>query len=347
MVKTLSLCPTCYRKIPATITITDGVVIMSKTCPDHGPTTAVVEKSIEHFSNFYRYGSLGRNNVIIIHAHNSCNMTCKWCYYPMGVEPMHDVEYYNQVLGMYRGNHSLLLSGGEPTLRPDYFKFVAELSKSGWRPSTITNMLKISEPTFFKRTSEDKLFTEDGIYKFAMSMQTPVHYSKEILDKKMKAMENIEKAGLQAMCIMFSITSLDELDWIHQFYTHTKHCYKMLRIRTMFKNWANKGDKNSLFGSDLHKAFLDKFSDVHPIQSEVTEKSNMYCLYLITDDNVGISLSAAPTVDNVDYHLTSRPVFMLAMDGRCYPVPLAQIINEGICLGWKDGFKLETQKQEV
>ncbi len=184
------------------------------------------------------------------------------------------------------------------------------------------------------------LFIENGIYKFAMSMQHPKNCPQEILDQKFKALTNIEHMGLKAMCVMFSIQSLDELDWIRNFYNHTKDFYIMLRIRTMFKNWNNKGDKTQLFCSDLHKAFLTKFSDLHPRISREVEHSNAYCLYLKLDDNKYVSLSSAPTVENVDYHLTSRPVYMLAMDGRCYPVPLAQIVNEGIDMGYKDGFEL-------
>ena len=56
---------------------------------------------------------------------------------------------------------------------------------------------------------------------------------------------------------------------------------------------------------------------------------------------MNVSLSSAPTVENLDYHLCTRPVLMLARDARCYPVPIAQIINEGISLGWKDGFELK------
>jgi hypothetical protein len=140
---------------------------------------------------------------------------------------------------------------------------------------------------------------------------------------------------------MFSIQTLDELDYIRDFYNATKHLYTMIRIRTMFKNWANKGDDNNLFSSDLHKAFIEKFGDLTPIQSRRTEQSNSYCQYLEMDNGMEVSLSSAPTVENVDYHLCSRPVFMLAQDGRCYPVPLAQIINEGISKGFKDGFTLE------
>lgn len=341
MIPTLSLCPTCYKKIQAEINFQNGMVVMTKTCDVHGAFTSVVEKDIKHFAKFYEYGSLGNNNTIIIHAHNECNMKCSWCYYPMGVEQMHTPEWFDMVLTQYKNGFNLLLSGGEPTMRPDYFEFVKRLKQLGWPVSSITNMIKLADEDFFKRTLNDDFIT-GNTYRFAMSFQTPKNYPDEIFQKKMKAIENIEKTGLKAMCVMFSITSLDELDWIREFYNHTKHCYTMIRIRTMFKNWANKDDKNNICSSDLYKAFFDKFSDLTPIQSRRIESSNIYCQYLEMDNGkMNVSLSSAPTVENVDYHLCSRPVYMLAMDGRCYPVPLTQIINEGISLGWKDGFQLQ------
>lgn len=339
MIETLSLCPTCYKKIQAEIYFIDGQAIMKKNCDQHGDFSAVVEKDAQHFSSFYELGTMDNNNTIIIHAHNQCNMKCKWCYYPMGVEKMHSAEYYDMVLRMYKGKYRILVSGGEPTIRPDYFDFMHRLDAYGWDPCTITNMIKLSDPEFFKKTLTP-LFVDGNLYKFAMSMQHPKHMSEDILQDKVKAFKNIEAAELQAMCVMFSIESLDELDWIKEFYMKTRHLYKMVRIRTMFKNWDNKHDGSNLFCSDLHKAFMDRFSEFSPVQARRLEHSNSYCLYLQMADGMEISLSSSPTVENVDYHLCSRPAIMLAMDGRCYPVPLAQIINEGISLGYKDGFKI-------
>jgi MoaA/NifB/PqqE/SkfB family radical SAM enzyme len=340
MLTTLSLCPTCYKKIPAEIHFTDGVV-MVKECDNHGQFVSIVEKSIEHFSNFYECGTLGKNNTIIIHVHNQCNMKCPWCYYPMGVEKMHEFPYYDNLLRQYKGTFRILLSGGEPTIRPDYLAFNERACNAGWETGTITNMLKLADSDFFKKTSGSPLYVQGGTYKFAMSMQHPKYYSKPIATQKMRALANIRSAGLKAMCIMFSIRTLDELDWIREFYEETKECYSMIRIRTMFKNWDNSDDRSDLYLSDLHTAFMQKFWDLTPLISRGVEHSNSYCLYMETSDGMNVSLSAGPTVKNVDYHLTSRPVFMLAMDGRCYPVPLAQIINEGISKGWKDGYRIE------
>ena len=350
MLTTLSLCPTCYKKIPAEIHFQEGVV-MTKECDVHGQFVGIVERSVEHFSNFYECGTLGHNNTIIIHVHNQCNMKCPWCYYAMGVEQMHDFPYYDNLLRQYKGGapgtgFRLLFSGGEPTIRPDYFSFNERACASGWETGTITNMLRLGDDDFFNATRENPLYVQDGMYKFAMSMQHPKNYTPEIGKQKMRALANIRTAGLKAMCIMFSITSLDEIRWIREFYEETKDCYSMLRIRTMFKNWYNAADTTELYLSDLHTAFMRAFEDLTPLISRGLEHSNSYCLYMETSDGMNVSLSSAPTVNNVDYHLTSRPVFMLAMDGRCYPVPLAQIINEGISNGWKDGYRIDRTSPE-
>lgn len=340
MIKTLSLCPTCYRKIPAEIAHVAGAAVMTKECPEHGVFTSLVEKDFTHVSNFYHRGTLGNNNTIIIHTHDECNMQCPWCYYPMGIEPMHPFSYYDQVLAPYKGNFSMLMSGGEPTLRPDFFEFIDEADRSGWGVSAITNMLKLADHDFMVKAIGSPL-NQGNMLRFAVSMQHPKNYPEEIYNLKVQAIENLERAQKQVMCAMFSVQTLDELDWIRRWYDVTKGGYPMLRIRTMFKNWANKSDGNQLFLSDLHKAFLAKFADLNPRISERVEHSNMYCLYLEMDGGMQVSLSSAPTVENLDYHQASRPVYMLAMDGRCYPVPICQIVNEGINAGWKDGFRLQ------
>ena len=339
MIKTLSLCPVCYQKIEADIQFQNGMVVMTKHCPAHGPFSSVVEKDIQHVSNFYHAGTLGRNNTIIIHTHNQCNMSCPWCYYPMGEGKERPFSYFDSVLGMYRG-FNLLMSGGEPTLRPDFFEFTEEGTSLGWRMSAITNMRTMADKDFFAKVLDSSL-TEGNTVKMAMSMQHPKNYSKEVLKDKVSAIENLEDAGKQALCAMFSIQTLDELDYIRTWYDATSAFYPMLRIRTMFGNWKDKGNSKKLWLSDLHKAFLYKFADLNPHISERVEKSNMYCLYLEMDGGMQVSLSSAPTVENIDYHQCSRPVYMLANDGKCYPVPICQIVEEGIGHGWKDGFKLE------
>lgn len=337
MIETISLCNTCYKKIPAFIYAKNGEAWMKKECDVHGKSIALVEKDFNHVSNFYRIGTQGNNNAIIIHIENDCNMNCSWCYYDN--DTVYPLRFYDQLLrDMYFPAFSLMFSGGEPTVRKDYIELVTDAHLRGWRPSTITNMLKLADEDFFKQTLTDA-FIDGASYRFALSFQHPKNYSKKEYELKVKALENIEREGLKASCLAFSIQSLDELDWIKEFYDRTKHLYHMLRIRTMFHNWKNKG-KKELYLSELHKAFLDKFSKYCPVQSTRIEQSNIYCLYMATNEGRDISLSSGPTVENIDYHACSRPVYMLGPDFRCYPVPIAQLIQQGISEGYKDGYKI-------
>jgi len=343
MIHTISLCPTCYRKIGAFIFKRGKEAWMKKTCPEHGDFESMVERSWNHFSAFYRYGSNGRNNSIIVHIENKCNMKCSWCYY--GGDKIHGLPFLNQLLyepyrKMQAQPFGLMFSGGEPTKNPDYHEIVETAFLTGWRPSTITNMINLADDEFFQKTLNPAWVDNAGNYAFACSMQHPKNYSPEILAQKLQALENIKSKNLIAGCAMFSIQSLDELGWIHDFYDEYKKHFSMLRIRTMFNNWRHEGEQ-ALFQSDLYEAFMDEFGEQYsPVQCSEIEQSTSYGMYLQTCESRHISLMSAPTVGNIDYHLASRPVLMLGKDLRCYPVPICQIINEGIEKGWKDGFQI-------
>jgi hypothetical protein len=338
--KTLSLCPTCYKKIESQIVFSEGKVVMLKTCSEHGDFEAVMEVDVEHFSNFYRAGTKGLNNNIIIHIEDKCNMSCSWCYYG-GKEEKQDFSYYDNLLRIYKSQgFRMLLSGGEPTIRPDYFKFLEDAKGLGWHCTTITNMLNLADKGFFKEALRHNF--SPNLFDYALSYQHPKNYGVEELAKKAAVMDKLKSSGIRAQCIAFSVSTLDELDFIREFYNEYKDVAMMWRIRTLFRNWENKDTKEErLYLSQLKRAFIEKFSDLMPIVCDDIETSNAYCVYMKMDGGRYVSLSSAPTVENVDYHLCSRPVYMLARDLRCYPVPVAQIINEGLSLGWKDGYKLD------
>ena len=343
MLNTLSLCPTCYKKIPARIIFQDGAAWMFKECDVHGKFSALVENDANFFTSFYKEGTLGKNKSIIVHSHNECNMNCSWCYYPMGKERILSVPEVDQILGQYR-SFNIMMSGGEPTIDPHFFDKVEHYRSLGWSTSAITNMIALSIDGFVDKAMQSPLLVGNTL-NFACSFQHPKNHPKEVTDLKFKALHNLEVRGVQPACIMFSVQSLGELDFIEEFYSRTKGHYPMIRIRGMFRNWNAKGLTKEFWLSDLYKAVLKKFERYMPMQSVKHEHSNLYCIYLQLEDGTQLSLSCAPDVGNVDYHQCSRPVYMLARDLRCYPVPLAQIVNEGIGLGWKDGFRLA--KEEV
>jgi len=342
MIITMSMCPTCYKKIPADIVVHDGSAWMHKECPDHGKFVSMVEKDATIINTFYNTGTAGHNKSILVPVTDSCNMACSWCFYPMTGKADKDARHYDRALtDMKVQGYGMLLSGGEPTIRPDFFQFSRELADKGWSIYVMTNMIALADRDFFSAAMASGYHdTQTGTFKASMSMQHPKNYPTEIFTKKVETMMNLERNGLKANCIQFSISSLDELKWIREFYNDTKRLYNHIRIRTMYGNWQNKGDGNKIWLSDLYKAFLSEFGDMIPTVATYPETSNIYSIYM-RDKYCGISLSSAPTVENIDLMSCSRPTLQYAADGKCYSVPVAQIIGEGIGKGWYNGFRLQ------
>jgi hypothetical protein len=340
MINTISLCPVCYKKIEATLSYEDNLVVMRKECNVHGKFEAIVEKDASFFGHHYQYGTLGKNNTIILNMSNSCNMKCNWCYYDKNLTPEYGVDYYHQLLHVgYRG-FNWLLSGGEPTVRSDYFDFIKQAYDKGWQPSTITNMINLGNPDFFRNTLNQYFVSGNNSYMFSMSMHHPKHYSGEVYNAKLMALKNIESTELKAHCVMFSIQSLDELQYIRSFYNDTKSLYRSIRIRTMFNNWNNEGEKD-IYLSELYRAAMYEFRDLSPVISTQHEISTPYAIYLELSDGGFLSLTSSPTAHNIDYNLCARPVYMLGVEGRCYSVPICLIVNEGIQKGYKDGYRIQ------
>lgn len=342
MIITMSMCPVCYKKIPADIVVHDGAAWMHKECDLHGKFCEMVEKDATILNTFYNNTTMGLNKSILIPVCDSCNMSCPWCFYAMKDGENRPALYYDRaLLDMKVQGYNLLLSGGEPTIRPDFFQFSSELRQKGWEVFVMSNMLSFADQGFFSQAVEcGYVDRPTRTLKASFSMQHPRNYSDELYRQKVEALMNVERAGLQANCIQFSISSLDELPWIRQFYNDTKRLYKHLRIRTMYGNWKNKGDKNKIWLSDLYRAFLQEFGDTVPTVVTYPESSNIYSIYM-TNATGGLSLSSAPTVENIDLMSCSRPTLSFATDGKCYSVPVAQIVSEGIEAGWYNGLRLQ------
>jgi len=305
----------------------------------------MVEKDASILNTFYNTETMGLNKSILVPVVDVCNMECSWCFYPMaGKEPKTAQDFDRSLLDYKIQGFNLLLSGGEPTLRPDFLEFYRALKTLGWDVYTMSNMLKFGDEGFFKEAIEAGCVdTATNTFKASFSMQHSKNYPDEIYKQKVEALMNLERHGLHANCIQFSISSLDELSWIRQFYDDTKRLYKHMRIRTMYGNWKNKGDQNKIWLSDLYRAFLGEFEGYIPTVTNHPEVSNLYSIYMRTMHG-GVSLISAPTVENIDLLNARRPTLSLAPDGKCYSVPVAQIVSEGLDNGWYNGFQIKGER---
>lgn len=158
---TLSLCPTCLKRIDAKIIFEDDKVFMTKTCNDHGFFKVLIASDIEYYKNIRNYNKLGEaplkvnthtnygcpydcglcadheqhSCLTLIEITDRCNLTCPTCYAMSSphygrhrtvaeVERMFDIIVENE------GEPDVIqISGGEPTLHPNFFE-ILDLAKT-------------------------------------------------------------------------------------------------------------------------------------------------------------------------------------------------------------------------
>jgi hypothetical protein len=334
MIKTFSICSECYKRIPAYIDIQNGAAIINKMCDTHGKSTAVVDPDGAMILRQYNHGTMGLNKALLIPVTSRCNMKCPWCY-TRGVDIKEKSAHYYDAhfCDLKHQRFAILLSGGEPTMRKDFIPFVRELQNLGWIVVTMSNMIKFANIDFMK----DCGLILGNVLLADFSMQHPKNYSDKAHKAKMACLANLEKLGLQANCMQFSVSSLDELPWIRNFYNDTKHLYRNLRIRTLHGFWKDTSEK--IYLSNLYNTFMATFGDLMPMFDNSLESTNIYSIYM-REGGCGISLSSSPTVHNVDLYSCKRPTYGVALDGKYYGFPVAQIISEGIQKGWYNGFKI-------
>jgi 7,8-dihydro-6-hydroxymethylpterin dimethyltransferase len=194
---TNSLCSQCLTKVEAKIVFQDGGVYLIKHCPTHGREEVLIADDIDYyrqtqafikpgdmplrFNTPIKYGCPYDCGICPDHEQHSCltlieltdrcNLTCPICYADSGVDERNNTEKprrhrtlaeIERMLDAIVANEGepqvVQLSGGEPTLHPDFFA-VMDLAKA--RPikhlMINTNGLRIAQDRdFCKRLSEYK-----------------------------------------------------------------------------------------------------------------------------------------------------------------------------------------------
>ena len=187
----LSICVKCYRKVEAKIVFQDGNVYLLKRCPEHGAEKVLIADDVDYYRRCreifikppempqiyntpVKWGCPYDCGLCTDHEQHSCltlvevcdycNLRCPVCYASSGPErqQFRDLKQIEKMLDAVVRNEGhpdvVQLSGGEPTVHPEFFKIV-ELAKA--RPirhlMVNTNGIRIAEEEdFVKRLAEVK-----------------------------------------------------------------------------------------------------------------------------------------------------------------------------------------------
>ncbi len=181
---TLSLCHTCLRRVDAKIVFEAGKVFMLKNCSEHGFQKVLIATDIEYYKNIRNYNKPSETPLrfntkthfgcpydcglcqdheqhsclTVIEITDRCNLTCPTCYAMSSPHygrhrTVAEVERMLDIIVENEGTPDVVqVSGGEPTVHPDFFEIMDIARKKPIRHLMLnTNGIRIAKDFEFAK----------------------------------------------------------------------------------------------------------------------------------------------------------------------------------------------------
>src|SRR6187455_3095724 len=179
----ISICSTCYRRVDAKIVFEDDRVLMLKHCPVHGAERVLVADDVDYYRRcrevFLKHPEMPQRYntpvkwgcpydcglctdheqhscLSLVEIADACNLACPICYAGSGPhrKEYRSLEQVERMLDAVVRNETepdvVQLSGGEPTIHPDFFAILDAAKRRPIRHLMVnTNGVTIAESEEF------------------------------------------------------------------------------------------------------------------------------------------------------------------------------------------------------
>jgi 7,8-dihydro-6-hydroxymethylpterin dimethyltransferase len=181
----VSICSTCFRKVEGKIVFQDDCVFLLKTCPAHGPERVLIADDVDYYRRcreiFIKRPEMPRvfntpvkwgcpydcglcadhqqhSCLSLIEITDHCNLQCPICYAESGPGRPHyrSLDHVQQLIDAVVGNEGepdvVQISGGEPTIHPDFFAILDRAKAAPIRHLMVnTNGIRIAHDEEFAK----------------------------------------------------------------------------------------------------------------------------------------------------------------------------------------------------
>lgn len=234
----MSICTTCFRKVDGKVVFEDGCVWMLKHCPAHGSERVLVSDDVDYYRQCREVYlkppemPLRRNTPIrwscpydcglcpdheqhscvsLIEVTDACNLRCPICYAGSGPERQQHrslaaIESMLDAVVANEGEADVVqISGGEPTIHPDFFAILDAAKRRPIRHLMVnTNGVRIArDGEFAKRLASYKPLFE--IYlQFDSLRPKPLEILRgaDLRDIRMRAIERLNELNLSTTLVV-------------------------------------------------------------------------------------------------------------------------------------------------
>jgi uncharacterized radical SAM superfamily Fe-S cluster-containing enzyme len=234
---TQSLCAVCLRRVDAKIVFETGKVFMLKNCPQHGFSKVVIATDVSYYKEIRNYNKpsempLKFNTkthygcpydcglcpdheqhgcLTIVEITDRCNLSCPTCYAMSSPHygrhrTVEEVEKMLDIIVANEGNPDVVqISGGEPTIHPDFFTILDIAKKKPIRHLMVnTNGIRIAQdPDFAERligyAPDFEIYLQFDSFKPEALISLR---GKDLRDIRMKALEKLNALNLSTTLVV-------------------------------------------------------------------------------------------------------------------------------------------------
>jgi 7,8-dihydro-6-hydroxymethylpterin dimethyltransferase len=234
---TVSLCPTCLRRVDAKIVFEEGNVYMLKNCPGHGFSKVLIATDIEYYKSIRNYNKPSETPLrfntkthygcpydcglcqdheqhsclTVVEITDHCNLTCPTCYAMSSPHygrhrTVQEVERMLDIIVANEGQPDVVqISGGEPTIHPDFFEILDIAKRKPIRHLMVnTNGIRIAkDPEFAARLAsylpDFEIYLQFDSFKASALEQLR---GKDLVDTRMKAIETLNALNLSTTLVV-------------------------------------------------------------------------------------------------------------------------------------------------
>jgi hypothetical protein len=234
LAETQALCPSCLRVLPARNVARDGKVYLDRTCPEHGRAVSLVLSDASWWEWSRRFLRPGRRPahhatetvhgcpydcgfcpehqqhacVTVFEITEACNLECPACFAGeahVRHASLAEVDAMADALVRAEGGRAdvAMLSGGEPTLHPEFFRVAdAVLARPIRYVMVNSNGIRMArEAAFCRELAEREMLVYLQFDGFEPDTYAALRGRADLLELKLRALEHLAEAGVRVVLV--------------------------------------------------------------------------------------------------------------------------------------------------
>jgi tetraether lipid synthase len=234
----VSICSTCYRKVEGKIVFQDGSVYLLKRCPVHGDERILMADDVDYyrrcrevfikppemprmFNTPVRWGCpydcglcadhQQHSCLSIIEITDHCNLRCPICYADSGPsrQQYRTLDHVQRMIDAVVRNEGepdvVQISGGEPTLHPDFFAILDRARAAPIRHLMVnTNGIRIAEDEAFAARLAGYMPDFEVYLQFDSLDRRPLMALRgaDLRDIRTRALERLNRLGVSTTLVV-------------------------------------------------------------------------------------------------------------------------------------------------